>query len=86
MNTAVRLPAAELSAHDGQAPTQLYALIKKSSEYYHHQHTNGKHFPISLLQDGLTGLHIVRGNQNRYRLTDVNLFVLIAGRFVKIGR
>jgi hypothetical protein len=66
--------------------TQLYALIKKSSQYYSQQHTNGQHFPVSFIRDGRTGLHIVNGNNNRYRLADVNFFVQIEDRFVKISK
>jgi hypothetical protein len=63
--------------------TQVYALIKKNSKY-HGQYCGEDPFPVEFRQDGLTGLHVVQGNANRYQIRDVNFYVRIADRFVKL--
>lgn len=54
---------------------QLYAKIKETSKYYG-QTEEGKLFPVEIF----TGLpafeYIVSGNDNAYRLQDVNLFLV----------
>jgi len=52
---------------------QLYAKIKKSSKYYG-QTKPGERFAVHIEhQNGWE--YVVRGNNNDYRLADVNLFV-----------
>lgn len=64
--------------------TQVYALIKKSSKYHWNQHTDGVHFPVTFVPDGITGRHIVLGNSNRYQVIDLSLYVQLNERFIKI--
>ncbi|KAG1298851.1 hypothetical protein G6F63_016889 [Rhizopus arrhizus] len=53
---------------------QLYAKLKESSKYYK-QKKPGVRFEVHVqYQDGWE--YVVRGKGNRYRLEDVNLFVV----------
>jgi hypothetical protein len=80
--------AAERARHlNGGAPasvegTELFAKIKKSSEYYH-QHDGKTPFPVHF---GTSyGSYIVFGNQNRYRTADLRFYVKVDGRFVALS-
>lgn len=53
---------------------QLYAKIKKSSKYYG-QTKPGERFEVHIAHQG-GWEYVVQGNNNDYRLTDVNLFVV----------
>lgn len=53
---------------------QIYAKIKKSSKYYG-QTRLGARFPVHIEHQG-EWEYTVHGNQNYYRLRDVNLFVV----------
>lgn len=53
---------------------QLYAKIKKSSKYYG-QTAPGKLFEVHVEKEG-GWEYVVHGNNNDYRLVDVNLFVV----------
>lgn len=53
---------------------QLYAKIKKSSKYYG-QTAPGERFEVHIRHQGGYE-YVVRGNNNDYRLADVNLFVV----------
>lgn len=58
----------------GEATQQIYAKIKRSSKYYG-QSKLGERFEAHIqYQDGWE--YVVHGNDNDYRLSDVNLFVV----------
>jgi hypothetical protein len=60
--------------------TQLYARIKRSSQY-RHQATSSMPFPVSI---GGYDCYIVRGNGNQYRVSDVTFFVRHNDRFIPL--
>jgi hypothetical protein len=62
--------------------TELYAKIKRSSEY-HHQH-DGK-VPFAVTFSDSLGLHVVLGNSNRYRISDLRFYVKVGDKFVAIS-
>ncbi|MFM0302432.1 hypothetical protein PQQ99_20140 [Paraburkholderia sediminicola] len=63
---------------------QIYAKIKKNSKYYG-QTKAGARFPVHIEHQG-EWEYTVSGNQNNYRLYDVNLFVVSAdGRELRIS-
>ncbi|KGD57289.1 hypothetical protein DP49_3986 [Burkholderia pseudomallei] len=63
---------------------QIYAKIKRTSKYYG-QTKPGERFPVHVEQQG-EWEYSVHGNQNAYRLRDVNLFVVGKdGRELKIS-
>lgn len=51
------------------ARTGLFAKIRRTSKYYGQD--GGKAFSVSLFSDGE---YIVHGNDNRYRLADVDIY------------
>lgn len=62
--------------------TQLYALIKRSSKY-HGQHEGKVPFPVEI--SAWDHSYPIRGNNNSYRFSDVNLYVEQQGQFTPIG-
>lgn len=57
---------------------QVYAVIKARSKYNYQQPREDKRsvpFPVTFVSD--VGGHCVRGNDNSYRLEDLNFFVRI---------
>lgn len=63
---------------------QIYANIRKSSEYYASQH-QPKPFPIELKQSYKFEDYIIQGGPGgKYRLSDVDFYVLEDGKFRKI--
>ncbi len=65
-----------------QQDSQVYANIRKSSEYFSSQ-SQPKPFPISLSHD-FDGYVIQGGPGGRYRLRDVDLYVFEHGKFHKL--
>ena len=66
---------------------QLYAKIKKSSKYYG-QNDWAKEkgtFPFPVEIYGYPEGYCVKGNDNQYRLRDVNLFVIEDGVEIKLS-
>lgn len=61
--------------------TQIYASLKRSSKYYHQQRDHKTPFPVTFRWDG----YCVCGNNNFYRIADVNLFAHVEGQFLKLG-
>jgi len=53
---------------------QIYAKLKKSSKYYG-QTEPGERFAVHIAHQGELE-YVVQGNNNNYRLADVNLFVM----------
>ncbi|WP_414440487.1 hypothetical protein [Burkholderia sp. 22PA0106] len=53
---------------------QIYAKIKRNSKYYG-QSKPGERFPVHIQHQG-GWEYVVYGNNNTYRLADVNLFVV----------
>ena len=74
---------------------QLYAKIKKTSDYYGQNQTeliDGKlqiiPFPVEIVIEGLgisRGYHVQGGICGQYRLKDVDLYVLQDGKELKIS-
>jgi hypothetical protein len=62
--------------------TPLYAKIKRSSEYFH-QHDGKVPFAVTVVDD--FGPHIVLGNSNRYRISDLRFYVKVGDRFVALS-
>jgi hypothetical protein len=62
---------------------QLYALIKRRSEY-HHQHNGKTPFAVEFTDSGFSP-HIVLGNDNRYRIADLRFYVKLGERFVALS-
>lgn len=62
---------------------QLFAKIRRSSEY-HHQHDGKVPFPVEFSDSGFSP-HIVLGNNNRYRIADLRFFVKVGDRFVALS-
>lgn len=65
------------------AGVQLYATIKRSSEY-RHQHNGKVPFPVEFTESGFSP-HIVLGNNNRYRIADLRFHVKVGDRFVALS-
>jgi len=75
--------------------TQLYARIKKSSQYFNQNRTeiiNGKTIILPFAVDiAVTapplsrGYHVQGNNSNRYTLKDVNLYVIEGDKELKIA-
>ena len=70
---------------------QLYAKVKRSSKYYH-QNTSAQEdpdrwgWPFQVRIDPTEGDYCVQGGPGgRYRLADVNLFVIEDGRELRIA-
>lgn len=65
--------------------TQLYATLKRTSKYAHQQPVDGfgKPMPFQVEVQGYDS-YILRGNDNQYRLEDVNLFVKWRDGFTRI--
>lgn len=67
-------------------PTQLYAEIKKSSEYYDQNATAkadpnfGLPFPVEIRNDALSYV-VAGGPGGQYQLQDVQLFALANGKY-----
>lgn len=68
--------------------TQIYARIKRTSDYAYQQRTPDP-FPVEF--EGASDSHhnprgyIARGNSNQYRLADLQLFIKQGEQFVRIG-
>lgn len=62
--------------------TQLYAKIKKSSEYVR-QH-DGK-VPFEIEFGAGVGQYFVFGNDNRYRIEDLRFYAKVGDRFVALS-
>lgn len=63
--------------------TELYAKIKRSSEY-HHQHDGKSPFAVYFVDDDFSQ-HVVRGNSNRYRISDLRFYVRVGGQFLALS-
>jgi len=66
---------------------QLYARIKKSSEYEHqNDHPSfGSHFPVVVSETN--EFYPVKGGVGgQYPLADVNLYLKIDGKFIRINK
>ena len=66
---------------------QLYAKIKRTSEYTHQ--CDGKHFPVELQEPDFDWNEydylVIGGIGGRYKLEDVNLFLKTpAGKFIRL--
>lgn len=62
---------------------QLYATIKRSSEY-RHQHDGKVPFPVEFTDSGFSP-HVVLGNDNRYRIADLRFYVKVGDQFVALS-
>tara|TARA_Y100001001_G_scaffold27328_1_gene22871 strand:+ start:1832 stop:2044 length:213 start_codon:yes stop_codon:yes gene_type:complete len=67
---------------------QIYAAIKKSSKYAHQAQMcidrgYGHPFKVTFVDDP-QGYNVLGGVGGRYRLTDVNLYVIADGRKIRI--
>ncbi|MCY1360588.1 hypothetical protein D9M69_472210 [compost metagenome] len=68
---------------------QLFAEIKKSSKYasqadWARNGTYGYPFRVTIAADGGSDYVVQGGPGGRYRLSDVNLYVMVDGRKVRI--
>ena len=63
---------------------QLFAAIKKSSQYYG-QTTKGELFPVFIMASHSYGYHVQGGPGGQYRLSDVNLYVVEDGHTLRIS-
>ncbi len=67
---------------------QLYAKIKKSSKYFHQNKVaqeNGCGLPFEVRVDVVDDAYCVAGGPGgRYRLSDINLFVMEDGKEMRI--
>ena len=83
------MAALRLSAGAGGAvmSTQLYALIRKTSEHAHQQprDENGKAMHFEVTVDDGRDAYRVHADFNRYRLSDVNFFVKAGDAFVRLS-
>ena len=61
------------------APQQIYASIRPDSKYFH-QTPAGERFKVYILDPDIDGFCIVGGPGGKYRLCDVNLYVLDDGK------
>lgn len=80
--------AQKVSLMDGMAldnKHQIYAELRKSSEYRHQTH-KGEVFPVRIGGPGGYGEYIVEGNSNRYRLRDLRFYVRLGDKFIPLGK
>lgn len=86
LDPAVNNPPTTSPCQEGGAicdRVQLYATIKRSSEY-RHQHDGKVPFEVEFLNDTF-GAHCVLGNNNRYRIADLRFYVKLGERFVALS-
>jgi hypothetical protein len=86
LDPTVHNPPSPFPSQDGGAiggRVQLYATIKRSSEY-RHQHDGKVPFDVEFVNDAY-GAHCVLGNNNRYRIADLRFYVKLGERFVTLS-
>lgn len=67
-----------------QASRQLYAEIRRESEYSH-QTDKGELFPVRLAEGPASGHIVIGGPGGQYRLKDVHLYIKHDGKPTRIS-